>query len=213
MQRFTRRSWLTVLAVLTVLTIGTATAPSAVAAATNPPLTKGQRIGAAIALRNQGATPQQIERMLNNPQLRNVLPTKVTRTVAPVQAARVVPQPGCRSQASHLNHYNRWGTLIYQFTVNKYWCWDGFRVTHTPDAGISHWINFNFRLAVWFHGVGERKNHHIAPGNGGFLGHHSAAEGNFGYCVAKYGCLMHVSVTALVTGWETGRADTNAWYN
>lgn len=199
---------LAVLATLTASFVGLNTASAA------PSLSTAQRAAVVTSAQRLGFDPATSQRIANDPQAVRLIPvdTKTVDAKDPQpQPSDWVGVPGCASVPSTLYMTNAFGSVIFSYTINKYWCWNMNVVTYAPPAGLSAYIAPWARYAWQYHGQIHGGQFGIAPVPGGFRGDQSWSQGWFSECFVRYGCVANVYPTVLVTGWFDGHRDTNAW--
>lgn len=156
---------------------------------------------------------------LDDEQIKTVLADKTIAAQIPVRTitsssplpSQVAPD-GCNGITSHARNVGVFGNTIWDFSLYKYWCWDGYRVTFLPDSAVGIYISSKART-LWQYKGAVKGTIDLAPVPGGIRGQQSWAQGHLDFCVFKVGCISSADPVALVTGWFDGHYDTNAWLN
>lgn len=211
------RTWRS-LPLFVALGILLASAVPAAAAVEPPPLTGAERDRFIAGARDVGGlTPEQIDLALADPE--------VTRGVlVEVQTSDVVEEPkldpggaigagtGCRTAGTYVDGLNVVRARLWRFRVDKYFCWNGSRVT-SSQVTVSPTLTTLGTTTGWdWVGINSEFDRYYKLGASSYGGHHSYRQGRFKFCPPRAVCFQNKYPYVNVWGHHDGSYDiTRGW--
>jgi hypothetical protein len=110
----------------------------------------------------------------------------------------------CDTITARRDGRNILGQRLYTFWGQKYWCWDGGKVSYTPPAWYWGEVTGLSSVAWAYKGTTADVNVDQIPVPGGFWVSHSWAQAHFEGCLLRVGCFQNTYPLIRMWGYGNG---------